>query len=176
MKILIIIDMQNDFIRLALGTKEAEAIIPYVVKRIKEANGKLIITTKDTHGKDYLNTLEGKMLPIEHCLINTEGWEIDDEIIKAIKENKDIEGYIDLYKETFGSLKWNEILGAYDDIEEIEICGLCTDICVISNALILRAMFPNTKIIVHENCCAGVTIEKHNAAIEVMKSCQIEVV
>ena len=174
-KILVVIDMQNDFITGSLGSKDAEAIVPCVKAKIEEYidNESLVIFTKDTHFGDYLDTLEGKMLPIKHCIFSSEGWKICDELQNYLKDFP----FSLLNKHTFGSLLWDN--GIIPEIDErdfmIEICGLCTDICVVSNALILRAMYPNTRIIVDAKCCAGTTPEKHKAALEVMKSCQIEV-
>lgn len=180
-KILIVIDMQNDFIIGSLGSKDAEAIVPCVRNKVIEYthNEDFIIFTKDTHYEDYFDRLEGKMLPIEHCIWETEGWKICDELREWVR-------FPVIVKNTFGSLLWNQNgtlpIQTFCDCGEtnerdfiIEICGLCTDICVISNALILRAMYPDARIIVDAKCCAGTTPEKHKAALEVMKSCQIEV-
>ena len=169
-KILIVVDMQNDFVTGSLGTPEAQAIVPRVVEKIRdcEENGYEIIFTKDTHYKNYFMTLEGKYLPVEHCRIYTDGWEIIDEL-------KSGEIFTTIQKDTFGFDNWCNLASDYIFNEEIqfELIGLCTDICVVSNALILRAQFPNSEIIVHADCCAGTTPEKHAAALEVMKSCQI---
>ncbi len=164
MKTLIVIDMQRDFIDGSLGTKEAVAIVDSVKKKIKEyeENGDEIIFTRDTHQTNYLETYEGKKLPVEHCIEGTDGWQIFDGLIT--------EGAKIIDKPTFGYTGWNK-----RSFEEIEIVGLCTDICVVSNALILRAYFPETKISVQSSCCAGVTPKTHNAALEVMKMCQIDV-
>ena len=166
-KILIVIDMQNDFIDGALGTEEAQAIVPNVKKKIEEykARGDVVLFTRDTHYDDYLETNEGKHLPVKHCIKDTSGWQISDEL--------DAEGCPCIDKETFGFRYW-DMLG--DDIESIELVGLCTDICVVSNALILKATFPEIDITADASCCAGVTPEKHKAALEVMKSCQINVI
>ncbi len=164
MKTLIVIDMQNDFINGSLGTEEACAIVDNVKKKIKEyeKNGDEIIFTRDTHYDNYLETFEGKKLPVMHCIKNTDGWQIFDGLIT---ENAKI-----IDKETFGYTGWNKM-----KFEEIEIVGLCTDICVVSNALILRAYFPDMKITVQSDCCAGVTPKTHEAALETMKMCQIDV-
>ncbi len=164
MKTLIVIDMQNDFIDGSLGTKEALAIVDNVKEKIAEykKNGDEIIFTRDTHTEDYLNTAEGKKLPVEHCIKGTYGWQIAD--LLALDGAKIID------KPSFGYTKWNEM-----NFEEIEIVGLCTDICVVSNALILKAQFPDVKISVDSECCAGVTPQTHNSALETMKMCQIEV-
>lgn len=165
MKTLIVIDMQNDFVDGALGTKEAQAIVPNVKKKIEEyvSNGDEIIFTRDTHGTNYLETPEGKKLPVEHCIIGTHGWQIVDEL--------EIPNCQCINKPTFGWTNWNGRL-----FYEIEIVGLCTDICVVSNALILKATYPEVEITVDASCCAGVTPESHNAALLTMKMCQINVI
>ena len=165
-KILIVVDMQNDFIDAALGTKEAIAIVPNVKKKIEEykARGDEIIFTRDTHYENYLETNEGKHLPVKHCIKDTFGWQITEEL--------DTDGCVCIDKETFGFNHWKE-LG--EDIESIELVGLCTDICVVSNALLVKANFPNVHLVCDSSCCAGVTPEKHEAALEVMRSCHIEV-
>lgn len=164
-KTLIVIDMQNDFISMALGTEEAVLIVPSVQNKINEyvKNGDKIIFTRDTHYENYLDTPEGKMLPVPHCIKGTIGWEISDGLY--------VDGCKIIDKPTFGTLEWSEF-----DFEQVEIIGLCTDICVVSNAMIIKAMFPNAQITVDSSCCAGVTPEKHEAALEVMKSCQINVI
>lgn len=173
-KILIVIDMQNDFITGSLGSPDAEAIVPCVRAKVKEYinNKNPVMFTKDSHFENYLDTLEGKMLPVKHCILGTKGWEICDELQEFVN-------YV-FHKCTFGFLEWGDVMVYPQTVEEemdftIEICGLCTDICVVSNALILRAMYPDARIIVDAKCCAGTTPEKHKAALEVMKSCQIEV-
>lgn len=165
-KTLIVIDMQNDFINGALGTKEAQAIVPNVKKKIEEykARGDQIIFTRDTHKSDYLNTNEGKHLPVKHCIEGTYGWIIADEV--------NYPEYKHINKKTFGYTLWDY----EDDFEEIEIVGLCTDICVVSNALILKAFYPEINITVDASCCAGVTPESHKAALTTMKMCQINVI
>ncbi|WP_300410250.1 isochorismatase family cysteine hydrolase [Lagierella sp.] len=166
--ILVVVDMQNDFVIGSLGTKEAKAILPRVVEKIEGFDGEIYFT-RDTHEEDYLNTQEGKVLPVKHCIKGTEGWELHPEIQKYAKEN-----IID--KVTFGSKelaeKIEEVHGK-EKIDSITLVGLCTDICVISNALILKAFIPEVKIIVDENCCAGVSPESHERALESMKACQI---
>lgn len=172
MKILIVVDMQNDFVSMALGTPEAQAIVSDVVKKINEYRvaDDVVIFTKDTHYENYMETLEGEKLPVPHCIIATEGWHIIPEI--EVKADEKV-----ISKNTFGYNDWMDILDNWiDSIDEIELCGLCTDICVISNALILRMLYPNMSITVDAKCCAGVTPEKHKAALEVMKSCQIDVI
>lgn len=186
MKVLVVVDMQNDFIDGALGSPEAQEIVPNIVEKIRNYENKketLLLFTKDTHYSSYLNTLEGKMLPVPHCIENTHGWSINKEIASAAM-NPDFLRYSSdriinsrIYKNTFGSYVLEELLAEYKDvIDEIEFVGVCTDICVVSNVLMARQTLPNTKIVVDASCCAGVTPEKHNAALEVMKSCQIEVV
>lgn len=167
---LIVIDMQNDFITGSLGTKEAQAIVPNVKKKIEEykARGDEIIFTRDTHYDNYLETNEGKHLPVEHCIKSTHGWEIHKDL--DIKYCKHID------KETFGHIGWWFNLVGEEEIESIEIVGLCTDICVVSNALILKAQFPEINITVDASCCAGVTPESHQAALTTMKMCQINVI
>ena len=186
MKVLCIIDCQNSFIDGELGTPEARAIVPRVVEKLNNYPDKantVILFTKDTHYSDYLDTLEGKYLPVPHCIENTPGWSINREIKDAVRTNRFLtysSGEIiksRIYKNTFGS----DVLGNFlerheDDIEEIEFIGLCTDVCLISNVLMARQKLPNTKIYVDASCCAGTTVEKHKAALEVMKSCQIEVI
>ena len=163
-KTLIVVDMQKDFIDGALGTKEAVAIVENVKKKIAQyqQNGDEIIFTRDTHQSDYLNTNEGKNLPVEHCIEGTEGWKI--------QEGLEVPGAIYIDKPTFGYLNWKEY-----NLEEVEIVGLCTDICVISNALIIKATYPEIQVSVDANCCAGVTPESHMAALTTMKMCQVKV-
>ena len=175
-KILIVVDMQNDFIDGSLGTKEAQAIVPKVRDKIEEycKEDYTIFFTKDTHKDEYLDTLEGKYLPIEHCIHNTKGWNTPLELL-TVPGMKYAYNFFMINKNTFGFMDW-EIWINEQDLGSIEICGLCTDICVISNALILRALFPNTRIICDASCCAGTTSEKHKAALDVMESCQIEIV
>lgn len=164
-KTLIVVDMQNDFINMALGTKEAVAILPKVKSKISEyvANGDEIIFTRDTHGENYLETPEGKKLPVPHCIKGTVGWEIADGLY--------VEGCEIIDKPNFGWPEWNE-----KSFESVEIIGLCTDICVVSNALIIKADFPDADITVDASCCAGVTPETHRAALATMKMCQIDVI
>ena len=169
MKILVVVDMQNDFINGSLGTKEAERIVPNVIKKIKEfeENKDLIIYTKDTHYKDYLTTPEGIKLPVEHCIKDTSGWEIP---IEVIRDNK-----IVFEKETFGSVELMDYLKTVE-FEEIHFVGLCTDICVVSNVLLTKANFPNKKIVVDSSCCAGVSVTSHQEALNTMKMCQIDII
>jgi nicotinamidase-related amidase len=162
---LIVIDMQNDFVTGALGTPEAQAIVPNVKKKIEEyeARGDEIIFTRDTHQSNYLETNEGKHLPVEHCIEGTHGWQI--------AEGLEVPNCSYINKPTFGWTHWSN-----HGFEEIELAGLCTDICVVSNALILKAMYPEINITVDASCCAGVTPESHQAALTTMKMCQINVI
>lgn len=171
-KILVVVDMQNDFIDGSLGTAEAVAIVPAVKEKITAAvaEGKEIIFTRDTHGVDYLSTFEGKYLPVEHCIEGTFGWEIRKELEEAAKDA------VVYNKPTFGITDWKEKLGDLTEEDEIEVCGLCTDICVLSNALILRAYYPFVEITVDAKACAGVTPDTHNAALASMGCCQIQVI
>jgi len=171
-KILIVIDMQNDFLDGALGSKEAVSIVEAVKDKIRSYPDSDVFATMDTHGEDYLETQEGKSLPVKHCIKGTSGWRIREDIKALLTEAKIYE------KPTFGSLSLAEDLRQISMSEEIEleIVGLCTDICVVSNALLLKAFMPEVKITVDSKCCAGVTVEKHLAAIETMRSCQIQLV
>lgn len=170
-KILLVIDMQNDFVTGALGTAEAQAIVPAIKNKIAAANesgNTKIVFTRDTHTHNYLSTMEGQYLPVEHCIKGTPGWCIIEELYHT--------DYDTIDKPTFGYAgDWSEAF-KYNQIDEIEIVGVCTDICVITNSLILKTLYPNTHIVVDASCCAGVTPEKHVAALEVMKSCQIDVI
>ncbi|MCR4566552.1 MAG: cysteine hydrolase [Pseudobutyrivibrio sp.] len=170
-KILIVVDMQKDFVDGALGSKEAEAIVPAVIEKIKNYDIKNIFVTRDTHQPNYMETQEGHNLPVVHCIEGTAGWEIDAEIAKYL------DGATYFNKPTFGSTALVDTIKAIADKEEIEIelIGVCTDICVVSNALLLKAFMPEVKISVDSACCAGVTPEKHDAALETMRSCQIYV-
>ena len=172
---LIVVDMQNDFIDGALGTAEAQAIVPAVVERIRAAKeaGETIIATLDTHTPDYRNTPEGRKLPVPHCIRETDGWQIRPEVKAAMGDAILVE------KPTFGSVRLPEIIAAQaEDTNQmtIELIGLCTDICVVSNTLLLKACYPDADICVRQNCCAGVTPHKHEAALETMRSCQIDVI
>lgn len=176
MKILVVVDMQNDFIDGALGTREAVAIVPKVVEKIKSFEGRILFT-RDTHEADYLGTQEGKNLPVEHCIRGTRGWELAPEIEKLRTEEP-------IDKPSFGSISLGALLKAQDEelkkqgepgIESITLIGLCTDICVISNAMILKAYLPEVPVIVDADCCAGVTPESHKNALEAMKVCQIKI-
>ena len=170
-KILIVIDMQNDFIDGALGTKEAEAIVGAVCEKIRSYPAQGVIATMDTHGEDYLMTQEGRNLPVSHCIKGTDGWMIRPEIAALLSEAKIYE------KPTFGCTALAEDLRerAEEEELELELVGLCTDICVVSNALLLKAAMPEVKISVDAACCAGVTPAAHRAALDTMQSCQIHV-
>ena len=171
-KLLIVIDMQNDFIDGALGTKEAAAIVAPVKNKILSYPAGDVYATMDTHGEDYMQTQEGKNLPVMHCIKGTGGWQICTEISSLLKDAKIYE------KPTFGSTALAADLKVLSEQEELEleIVGLCTDICVVSNALLLKAVMPEVKITVDASCCAGVTPKKHLAALETMCSCQIRVI
>ena len=171
-EILIVVDMQKDFVDGALGSAEAVAIVDNVVEKINNFEGD-IIATYDTHEDNYMETREGKYLPVPHCIIGTDGWELNDRVQKAL----DTKGFRAVKKPTFGSVDLVDIIREYDvnDIR-ITLIGLCTDICVVSNALLLKANFTETDIAVDAKCCAGVTVEKHLAALETMRSCQIDVI
>lgn len=164
-KTLIVVDMQNDFIDGTLGTKEAQAIVDRVRAKIEQYRlaGDRVIFTRDTHGEDYLDTPEGKKLPVKHCIRGTYGWQIE--------KSLNAEGCTIIDKPTFGWTSWDEW-----DFEEVELVGLCTDICVVSNALLLKALFPEIAISVDASCCAGVTPQSHEAALTTMKMCQIDVI
>lgn len=168
MKALIVVDMQNDFVTGALGTKEAVEILPNVKKKIMEYldAGHKVIFTCDTHNENYLDTNEGKHLPVPHCVVGTSGWQVVSDI--------DAPGCVHIRKDTFGYTHWSR--WDFHDGDDVEIIGVCTDICVISNALILKAMFPEINITVDASCCAGVTPETHSAALITMKSCQINII
>lgn len=163
-KTLIVVDMQKDFINGSLGTAEAIAIVENVKRKIAQYQkaGDEIIFTRDTHQDNYLDTNEGKYLPVLHCIEGTDGWQIPEDIA--------VEGAVYLNKPTFGYLDWKK-----QNLEEVELIGLCTDICVISNALIIKACYPEIKVSVDASCCAGVTPESHQAALTTMKMCQVEV-
>ena len=172
-KVLAVIDMQKDFVDGALGSKEAEAIVPAVVKKIKSFDGEIFVTF-DTHFENYMDTAEGKKLPVPHCVKGTKGWELNADVAKALKKKK----FTPVEKLTFGSVELPSLIKNAVGGEDftVEIIGLCTDICVVSNALIIKASFPETPITVDASCCAGVTPEKHEAALETMRSCQIDVI
>ena len=170
MKILVVVDMQNDFITGSLGTKEAQNIVPAVVEKIRQrkTEGYEILVTMDTHGEDYLQTQEGRNLPVEHCIKGSEGWKLASEI------EKEVVGCRRYEKTTFGSRELVRDLGQMKP-ESVEFVGLCTDICVVSNVLGVKAWLPETPICVDSHCCAGVTPQSHQAALDTMTSCQVEI-
>lgn len=183
--LLLIIDCQNDFIDGVLGSEQAVDTVPNIIKKIEKFNNGVIITTQDTHNDNYLETPEGKSLPVSHCIKNTEGWKINSDVINAINERIKVEGIstINIQKPTFGSVELANMVNMFvkstDEDVNIEICGFCTDICVVSNAMLIKTMLYDlnrVNISIINECCAGVTPEKHNAALEVMKSCQINVI
>lgn len=194
-KILVVVDMQNDFIDGVLGSPEAKAIVPKVVERIKQAidNDEIIFLTKDTHYQNYLDTEEGKNLPIPHCILGTKGWDINKNIYNETSQRYNNTFY--LPKFTFGKC-WDEYITIYDDeqeekevsvslffgsvetkdIEEIKIIGLDTDFCVLANAMTLKAAFPNAHIVINAECCAGSTPEWHEKALDILEHCHCEII
>ena len=176
-KLLVVVDMQNDFIDGSLGTKEAEAIVDNVVKVIGTYDPKDIFATRDTHPENYLETQEGRNLPVVHCVKNTPGWELNEKVAAALGDAKVID------KPTFGSMELGELLkkkdeelrgNGMDGITSITLVGLCTDICVISNAMISKAALPEVPVYVDKDCCAGVTTDSHETALAAMRMCQIK--
>ncbi len=169
MKVLVVVDMQNDFISGALGTAEAEAIVPVVKQKIEQAKaeGVRIVFTRDSHKEDYLQTQEGRNLPVTHCIIGTDGWQID--------ERLDASGCPIFDKPAFGSEDLVRFLKMLPELESVELIGLCTDICVISNAMMIKGALPELPICVDSECCAGVTPQSHENALLAMKMCQIEI-
>ena len=169
MKVLCVIDMQNDFIDGALGTAEAVAIVGNVRDKIDiyRKNGDTVIFTRDTHYDNYMNTAEGAKLPVPHCIKDSDGWQISSAL--TVGDSAVID------KPTFGSVELGNYISSFENVEEIEVIGLCTDICVISNALLLKANMPEVPISVDSSCCAGVTPESHSNALAAMKMCQIEI-
>ena len=168
-KALVVVDMQNDFIDGALGTTEAQEMLPRLVEKVtaEQAAGTVLVFTMDTHGADYLQTQEGQKLPVEHCIRGTAGWQIADALQPFVREAAAV-----IEKPTFGATALPAALADYD---EIEFVGLCTDICVISNALLAKAFYPEKRICVDAACCAGVTPESHANALAAMRMCQVEV-
>ena len=168
MKFLIVVDMQVDFITGALGSELATAIVPKVLAKIKGFDGKIIFT-RDTHFENYMSTQEGKNLPVPHCIKDSDGWQICDELAPYASTVID--------KQTFGSIDLPELIRSFGEpVEEIELCGLCTDICVISNAMVIKAAFPETPVTVDSTCSAGVSVESHNTALDAMRAVQIKIV
>lgn len=166
-KVLIVVDMQKDFVTDTLGSEEAKKIVTNVVSKVKEND--FVIYTRDTHQTDYLETREGRYLPVSHCIEGTEGWELIDEL-KACNPEHIID------KPSFGYTGWAEKLADFNPKGTIELIGVCTDICVVSNALILKALYPEADLVVDAGCCAGTTVENHKAALQTMRCCQIDVV
>ena len=170
-KLLIVVDMQNDFVDGSLGTAEAQLIVDNVVNKIRSYPERDVIVTLDTHGADYMETQEGKNLPVVHCVRGTKGWELNPAVAEATAHAKVYE------KPTFGSIRLAEdlrVLSQFEDLE-LELIGLCTDICVVSNALLLKAAMPEVPISVDASCCAGVTPGTHDSALATMRMCQIKV-
>lgn len=194
--VFIVVDMQNDFVDGALGTPEAQAIVNKVADQIRARANKdtILLVTKDTHNTDYMETLEGKNLPVAHCIKNSHGWELAPAIQEAIYDTRDKYFGFDSYfpyvadhivcKPTFGSMDLQNLLFVIDDmtgtqsgeIAEITLCGLCTGICVLSNAILCKATMPEVPIKVIEDCCACVTPASHQTALDAMKLCQIEII
>ena len=169
-KILVVVDMQNDFIDGSLGTKEAVEIVPSVKEKIENFDGKVIFT-RDTHFDNYLETQEGTLLPVKHCIKDTNGWQIHPEL-DALRVSEAVD------KPTFGSVILGKKLveeNERETIESVTLIGLCTDICVISNALLIKAFLPEVPIIIDAKCCAGVTPDSHKNALNAMKACQIKI-
>lgn len=177
-KILVVVDMQNDFVNGSLGSPEAQAIVDNVVKKILDFDGNIFYTL-DTHTEDYLETQEGKNLPVKHCITGTDGWAPNAAVWMALMHQEVADEPHMIAKDTFGGvslpMRINEMLEG-EEPEEITLVGLCTDICVISNALLLKAFYPEAKITVDASCCAGATPEGHKTALAAMKPCQIEIV
>lgn len=168
MDYLIVVDMQNDFIDGALGTKEAQAIVPYVRQRIEGFRGKVFFT-RDTHGEDYMTTQEGRNLPVPHCIRNTEGWQIR-------KELEELRTTAAIDKETFGARDLVKVLGEEEKLDSVTFLGLCTDICVISNVMLVKAFFPEVPVTVDAAGCAGVTPRSHATALDAMEAVQVKVI
>lgn len=181
-KVLVVIDMQNDFIDGVLGTEQAREILPYMEARIKNSKDELILFTQDTHYSDYLSTPEGKKLPVPHCIEGTEGWLIHESLLNAweknggtIKDNS-IPSHT-FIKNVFGSTELVDYLNKHQAIiSEIELVGVCTDICVISNAIMIKNTLPHIPLVIDASLCAGVSPESHTRALEAMKVCQIDVI
>ena len=172
-KYLIVVDVQNDFVTGALGTEEARRMLPALLKKTENFSGEIWVT-QDTHGENYLDTQEGKMLPVPHCILGTAGWELTAEL-KRVLQNREPRVY---RKSCFGSVEMvRDLKKLYeqDALESVELVGVCTDICVISNALMIRSAMPELPVYADAACCAGVTPEKHRAALQIMESCQVRV-
>ena len=172
MKVLVVVDMQKDFTTGVLGNPETAAVVGPVAEKIRafresEPDG-LIVATLDTHTEAYMETQEGKNLPVPHCIKGTDGWQLDAAVAEALGDNARL-----TEKVTFGAVHLPEVIGKEQDITEIQLIGVCTDICVISNAMILKAAFPEVPVVVYADCCAGVTPESHENALAAMRACQI---
>lgn len=169
---LVVVDMQKDFVDGALGTAEAQAIVPAVAEKIRAFVGEIIVTY-DTHEEDYMTTREGRFLPVPHCIRDTDGWQLNDTVAEALSDR----AYTVVEKPTFGAVTLPEVVEqlAEDEDFTVELIGLCTDICVVSNAMILKAAFPETDMTVDAACCAGVTPASHQAALTTMACCQITI-
>lgn len=179
--LLIVVDMQNDFITGSLGSEAAQKIVTNVAETIEnyKNENKPVVFTRDTHSSNYLETFEGKHLPVEHCIENSDGWLICEDLLPYTYANKNRNFFVNKY--TFGYMGWTQVISYIEDvmhthIDSIEICGLCTNICVVSNAIILRACYPGMKITVDSSCCAGTSVDNHEAALKVMKSQQIDII
>lgn len=171
-KVLVVVDIQNDFVDGALGTAQAQAMVKNAAQKIEKFDGDIFVTY-DTHFDDYMDTLEGEKLPVKHCIKGTNGWELNPEIAKAL----DGKNYTSVEKYTFGSVELPRLIKEKigNHVAEITLIGLCTDICVVSNALLLKANFLDCEIFVDSTCCAGVTPQTHNAALDTMRCCQINI-
>lgn len=170
-KVLAVIDVQQDFVTGALGTLEAQQAMPALIKKVREFDGEIVLTM-DTHGADYLSTQEGRHLPVAHCIENSAGWKLMPELDAVLKDKP----HRIFRKPTFGSLPFGEYLADKfnaGELESVEFVGFCTDICVVSNILLLKALVPELPISIDPACCAGVSPERHHAALEVLASCQI---
>lgn len=177
MKLLVVVDMQNDFLTGSLRNDEGIKIVPNVIEEINNASDDtVVVATMDTHYDNYMETQEGQKLPVPHCILGTNGWNVNIDVEKAI-QTKTLHNFIT--KKSFGLYDWANVLKdeiKFTQFDEIELIGVCTDICVVSNALILKALYPETPIKVKESCCAGTTKENHDHAIATMRSCQIEII
>ncbi len=175
MQVLVVVDMQQDFVTGVLGSKEAQAIVAQVVETIQRFPGEICVTY-DTHQGDYLQTQEGKQLPIPHCLQGSPGWQLVPEVAQALAEKEEAQTVVkEFQKPVFGSVELCRYLMGKAEVEEITLIGVCTDICVLSNAIMLRSALPETKIRVLASCCAGISVEAHNRALEALGPCQIQV-
>lgn len=168
-KVIVVIDMQNDFIDGALGTKEAQAMLPHLVAKLEREKDALLIFTQDTHSKNYMETQEGRNLPVLHCIKPEKGWEIAPSLQPFVKKAAAV-----IEKPAFGSLELPKAVAKLRP-DEVELVGLCTDICVISNAMILKTAFPELPVAVDASCCAGVTPASHDNALQAMKMCQVDI-